>query len=431
MREKRSIQQTRGIARAALLAMLCIGAAAGCDKEQPPKRELHSNVVLIVIDSLRADHVSSYGYGLPISPALDRLSVEGARFETALAPSSSALPSLVSIHTALPPEQHGVVSGEFALGDEALTLAEVLAEAGFATAAFVAGPGFSKARGLSQGFESYVEELEPGDGAQATRVVSNALTWLASWHESKSPAPYFLYVQLPLLDYRSANDQNNSSSELAKYWASIRSADREVGRLLEQLDTLGLSRDTLLIVTSSRGHEFGTDAMKGVGHSLRNESVRVPLLVRFPSQIDAGKAIPERARLMDIGSTILMLTRVWLPADFGFTHEAPGFSMRDLAEMLVGEPRDFEVAVMGDLAGRSQSYRHDPYKLVRYLPDTDSQQPEGEYVLFNLDNDPDESQDIFEQEARRSKMLVRKLEAWREICAKRPSYAVPYREEVP
>jgi hypothetical protein len=119
-----------------------------------------------------------------------------------------------------------------------------------------------------------------------------------------------------------------------------------------------------------------------------------------------------------------MFGRVPLPSSYGFTHAANAFSMRDLAEMLIGEPRDFEVIAAGDLDGTSRSFLQRKHKVIRTFPD-------DEIKFYNIALDPEEQKDIAKQEERLATMLARKLESWRSICAQRPSYAVPYSGAAP
>ncbi|MBW2293731.1 MAG: sulfatase, partial [Deltaproteobacteria bacterium] len=387
-------------------------------------------------------------YPRETSPFLDRLAREGARFEHAVAPSSRSLPSLVTLLTALPPEQHGVVRADLALDDSALTLAEVLADRGFATAAFVTGPELAATRGLAQGFETYVEtrverqvedqseNATPASVGGLTQSVTGPNEWLNEWDQSGRRAPFLLFVHLPLLtrgdefpptpteEMRGPENPGPTEIEraIARYDDAIRRADHELGQIVQLLDSLELRQETLVIVTSNHGEEFLERGNLGHGRTLYGESVRVPLIVRFPSRLDAGKVIPEPARLMDIGPTVMMLARVRRPLEFGFLHEAYGFSMRDLTELLLGEPSGRNVVLPGDLAEKFQSLRLGSYKLIRNLA---LDEPER-YEYFNLDLDPDELNDIFESERKRAGFMIKQLDAWREICADRQHYARPH-----
>lgn len=424
-----------------LIAILLAAVGFGCSDAKDERRASpHPNVLLVVIDSLRADHLGSYGYARDTSPSLDRLAREGARFETAVAPTSWSLPSLVTLFTALPPEQHGVVHPDLALGDEALTLAEVLNERGFATAAFVTGHDFERSRGLAQGFDTYIErEFEaeaPASANGSSQPVAEVDSWLIRWDEAGRKRPFFVFVHLPLPQNGEAlrapfdgmfrlegPEALEIEQVIARYDAGIRHADHQFGQIVQRLNALDLRRETLVVVTSNHGEEFLERGNLGHGETLHGESVRIPLIVRFPSRLDAGRVIPQPARLMDIGATILMLARVRRPVEFGFSHITYGFSMRDLTELLLGEPIGKHVVLGGDLAGKSQSLRLRSYKLIRHLA------PDGadRYEFFNLELDPNETNDLSELESKRVGFYATKLEAWRKICAERPQYARPHR----
>jgi arylsulfatase A-like enzyme len=406
MRELRTLRSDRRTLACLLASVVFIFNVVGCGMETPRKLVKRPGILLIAIDSLRADHVGSYGYAGSTTPVLDALARDGARFEHAVSPSSSVIPSVVTLHTSLPPEQHRVVRPDLALSDDAVSFAELLSEHGFETAAFVEGAGFPRERGLAQGFNSYVEQ---GQG-----VVDAARDWLRGQDNQDGTRPFFLYVQLASV----------AATTVAEYDANVRAADGKVGTLLGELETMGIGRDTLVIATSLRGHEFGHLENGATGHSLRTQATRIPLIAHFPARIKAGLVIPQLARLMDIGSTVLMFGGVPLPSTYGFTHAANAFSMRDLAEMLIGEPRDFEVIAAGDLDGTSRSFLQRKHKVIRTFPD-------DEIKFYNIELDPEEQKDIAKQEERRATMLARKLESWRSICAQRPSYAVPYSGAAP
>lgn len=410
-----------------LLVTLSAQLAFACDTADRDSRGSPSpNVLLVVIDSLRADHLKSYGYEFETSPTLDRLAREGARFETALAPTSWALPSLVTLLTGLPPEQHRVNRAELALSDGALTLAEVLKDAEFTTAAVVAGSDSEPSRGLTQGFDHYIYVSR--NAREEGRTGSEVVSWLAGWDRDGRVNPFFLFVQLPLAANDGAplplDDILHDPSDLdaagidrviADYDRRIMYVDSQLGDILQKLDQLDLAQETVVIVTASHGEEFLERGNVGHGNTLHRESIRVPLIVRFPRLIDAGKHIIQPARLVDIGATIMMLARVRKPKEFGFHHEFHGFTNRDLTEFLVGEWNGQDVLIGGDLFGKSRSIRQGDYKLI--------QRWDEQIELFNLRLDPDERQDLSKTETRRSAVYLKKLKAWRQICEERRQYS--------
>ena len=413
-----------------LLAVLSTQLGIACDgAERDSRVSPHPNVLLVVIDSLRADHLKSYGYERETSPTLDRLAREGARFEIALSPSSWALPSLVTLLTGLPPEQHRVDRVNLALSDDALTLTEVLQDAGFATAAFVAGRDSEPSRGLSQGFDRYQHVLQHTQEGGATG--SEAVSWLADWDRNGRTHPFFLFVHLPLetsdgeqsaiaLHASGDSDAKRIERAISIYDRRIGQADSQLEVILQKLDQLDLTRETVVVVTASHGEEFLERGNIGHGNTLHGESLRVPLIVRYPRLIDVGKLIAQPARLMDIGTTILMLARVREPIEFGFRFRDDELT-RDLTEFLVGEWNGEDVLIGGALAGRSQSIRHGGYKLIK--------RGDEQIQLFDMTLDPDEKHDLSASESRRTEVYLKKLRTWRGVCAERPQFARAQRKD--
>ena len=429
--------------RTVLAVALIVGLSSACDDTKQPKMSVHSNVLVIVIDSLRPDHVGQYGYGRNTTPAIDQLAREGARFENAFAPTSASLAALTTLLTSLPPEQHGLVSPDKGLHPAVLTAPEVFAARGFATAGFVPGPGLDKGRGLSQGFETYVEQpvdVKTGrSDLQLEALRTRASEWLASWHEERTEEPFLLFVQLPRVDFERVPpapfagmflDGNAEATPLeraiARYDEGIRLADDAVGKLVAQIDAMGVREKTLVVVTSNHGYEFMERGTIGSATSLHDESIHIPMIVRFPTRVDAGKVVSEPARLMDVGSTLMMFARVRRPLEFGFSHEAYGIAMRDLTELIVGEPQGRPVLVTGDLPGKSQSLQLGSYKLIRNLARGGTEPGSSSHQLFNVEEDPLEQEDLSDVDPKRTAVLSKKLSAWREICAARPGFAGPY-----
>ncbi|MCP4038522.1 MAG: hypothetical protein GY733_16395 [bacterium] len=132
---------------------------------------------------------------------------------------------------------------------------------------------------------------------------------------------------------------------------------------------------------------------------------------------------PDLARTMDLGPTIMMLARVRRPDAFGFGHPARGIEMRDLTEVLVGVPPDLPFITASHGADGSRSLRQGPYKLIRKAGSAQG----DPYDLFNFELDPEERNDLFEAEPRRTAVYVKKLSGWLGIFTDRPRYAIPYR----
>jgi arylsulfatase A-like enzyme len=318
-------------------------------------------VILISIDSLRPDHLGSYGYPKPTSPTIDRIAREGVRCATAISSTSWTLPAHATMFTGLADSTHGVVDNGLRLADAARTLAEVLREAGWRTAGFFGGPYLDPTYGFAQGFDVYENCMNPAAenahcDVTGPRTVEAVTRWLASDAATHDAKPIFLFVHLwdvhydymPPADYAERFDSgyaghldardlpNNPAIEpgmspadfqhlVALYDGEIRFTDDNLGRILEQLELHGRLRDALVVVTADHGEEFFEHGGKGHQKTLFDEVVRIPLIVRWPGHLPAGRVVKEQVRLVDLMPTVLALAGAV---------ERPPTAGRDLASLL-------------------------------------------------------------------------------------------------
>jgi len=325
-------------------------AVAGCDAPAPP-RFPRANVVLVGIDTLRADHLGCYGYTRPTSPRIDALASESVVFTTAVASAPWTLPSFASILTGLLPSHHRAGEGTLpyvsALDASHDTLGVVLQRAGYQTASFVSNVWVGKDVGLDRGFD--VHAFDPAPSA----TVERAITWLSA----RTADPFFLFVHVfdpyapytpppqharlftaPEYDgpFRTAFptvwengvpvmtvDRKWSAADRAQivslYDGEIHYADSLVGRLLDKLRALGMIERTIVIIVSDHGEEFFDHGRLGHSHTLYDELLLVPLVIRFPSASHHGR-ITRQVRSMDIFPTVL--DAVGLPVPPGSTPRA-------------------------------------------------------------------------------------------------------------
>lgn len=314
----------------------CLALLAGCST-QP--EALVENVVLISIDTLRRDHLGCYGYDRPTSPNLDALCREAAVFDQAISHAPSTLLSHASMLTSLLPHRHGASFGaRRPLPQDVVTLAEVLKERGFRTASFNDGAQLAHRWDLHQGFDLWKANQKGDDTFD--RVVGQALRWLD--RPSPTEAPFFLFLHtyevhhpytpaaqdlervgaasydgwlgntVEVRELRRINqgaataDPADLAFIEAAYDAEIRSMDRALGQLLDGLRERGLLESTLVVFTSDHGEEFGEHGQVGWhSHTLYDELLRVPLVVRFPEQRWAGRKIQRQVRLIDVAPTAL------------------------------------------------------------------------------------------------------------------------------
>ncbi|MBN2492241.1 MAG: sulfatase [Planctomycetes bacterium] len=384
-------------------------------------------VILISIDSLRADHLGCYGYFRDTSPVLDALAREGARFETVVSSTSWTLPAHAALFTSLPDRVHGCFDASLWLDGSRTTVAEVFRDAGYATAGFYSGPFLHPVFGLSQGFASYedctsyprqmIEMLEGDRSAAALGDLSHedvtneiVLASVDRWLDEHRGGPFFLFVHLwdvhfhyippPPFDTLFDPDYDGPVDGIfdvkvlerppdwtdrdvahfvALYDGEIRWTDHCLGKLFESLRRRGLFDGTVIAVTADHGEAFFEHGVRGHRHSLYEEEIRIPLLLRHPPSIRAGLSVTRPAHLIDIAPTLLALAGV------GALPEAMG---RDLTPLLADPRAEWvdtpAVAELLELEGRHLSaLRYPGFKLIKNLST-------GEREVFDLVQDPGE-----------------------------------------
>ncbi len=335
---------------AAILAAI-VGSIAGCGPATEPSA-VFDNVVLVTIDTLRADHLGAYGYPRPVSPFIDSLAAEGARFERAIASSSHTAPSHTSIFTAQHPARHGVLFNGVRLEPDIPTLASTFRDAGFETAAFVS---VRFLRGSARGFDLRNFHSKAGF-RPAGRTVDRALEWLGDregesgfllWvhffdvHSSNSKArpPADLLEEMRQdsrqrgeeLERLLVNDQGIPTDFLAqeeqrfegmgnlerfdRYDAQIASVDRELRRLFEGLESSTQDSRTLWVVTADHGEGLGNHRYIGHGKHLYTEQIRVPLIVYSGDGQIEPRTVEQRVQHVDLFPTIAELAGVALGPD--------------------------------------------------------------------------------------------------------------------
>jgi arylsulfatase A-like enzyme len=310
-------------------------------------RSNHSpcNVVLIVMDALRADHLSCNGYptppATPFTPNIDRLAQEGVNFKNAFCHFPLTLPSMSTLFTSLYPSVHGVRSNATQLPDVFVTLAEVFKRNHYETAAFVSGGYVRREFGLSQGFDTYVDTYD-----SITNLSKNALNWLRQIGGQK----FFLYLHClethvpynPPDKYKTPDNYNwdmiwagssqfydkhkkedlrdiyNQPGFLEKvirlYDGEIQYADTELGVFFSELKTAKLYDNTLIIFTADHGEEFRDHWRLSHGSQLYDETTRVPLIMKLPGRYKiADRVVDALVGNIDIMPTITELTHMAFP----------------------------------------------------------------------------------------------------------------------
>jgi choline-sulfatase len=374
---------------------------AGCGaptKEPAPPPPVARNLVIITIDTLRADRVGAYGYSAARTPAMDRLAREGVMFTHAYAVAPITLTSHASLMTGRYPAGHGARHNGMRIDLRTPTLADTLARAGFATAAFIAAYPLDRRFGLIKGFQTYGDRMPPSrDGRVVNErpgreVVDQALEWLAGHRGDR----FFLWVHLfePHTPYGNPSDQRGLSAA-ARYDEDVAEADSQAARVV---DALGAARSsTLLVVAADHGEAFGEHGE--IGHSIfvYDTTVRVPLIVTGPN-LPAGRTIADPVALIDIAPTTLR--QLGVPA-----FDADGV---DLQPVMTGTPlpaRELYAESFAPLLDFAWS----PLQAIRagrwkYI---DAPHPE----LYDVTADPGETRNLSDREPQRSADLHARVAA--------------------
>ena len=283
--------------------------ASGCDRA--PARP---NVLLVTIDTLRADRLGCYGFGLARTPAIDRLAHEGVRCTDAASVAPITMTSHSSILTGLYPPAHGVRdNGAYALGDGITTLAERLKAAGYDTQAFVSAAVLARQYNLIQGFDLYDDDLSAEDtpplfmirDRPGPRTADKVLAWLEGWLGKRSRQPFFTWVHF--YDPHQPYEARGSDLYLlpTPYDQEIAVADRSLGRILDRLRDAGALDDTLVIVTADHGESLDEHGEKTHGLFVYDATIRVPLVWRYPRLFPQATIYDDPVRAVDIVPTVL------------------------------------------------------------------------------------------------------------------------------
>lgn len=386
-----------------LAAVAVLLLLAGCERKKD-----NPNVLLITIDTLRADRLGSYGYGVARTPVLDRVAAEGVRCSDAIAAAPITAPSHSSILTGLWPPAHGVRdNGTYSLPLEATTLAERLRDHGWATHAVVSAIVLDRRYRLDQGFEQYDDDLWPEDEPKlfmirdrpARKTTDRFLAWLDGRPESDN-RPFFAWLHYfdPHQPYEA--EPHDRALAATPYDAEIAGVDRAIGRILDRLRETGQLDDTLLVVTADHGESLGEHGEKTHAIFVYDATVRVPLLLRYPRQLPAGRVYEGPVRGVDIVPTVL--GALGLPGG----EETQGYDLMDALRGREAPPRlpqysESLVAELGFGMAPLFALRADGYKWIR------APRPE----LYDLAADPGELANRVDQERRRAIALDRELSA--------------------
>lgn len=401
-------------------AALRFAPAAGAGGDRP-------NVLLVSLDALRADRVSCYGHSRPTTPGLDELARGGVIFETAITTAPWTLPSHASMLTGLYPHHHEAIRPRSLLARRNLTLSELLREAGYATAAFTGGGHLSDRYGFAQGFHLY-EILRH---ASASDTVARALRWL----EEERHRPFFLFLHtyephMPYRDPHFANPEDAGSvgpsferGDLLRlrrgewnptpaerryisdlYDGDARSTDAGLQDLWAWLERRGEMDRTLIIVTSDHGEELferGHRHSARHGHTLHEELIRVPLILRYPPLFPGGLRVADPVSLVDFAPTVA--------AAVGYPWPARSDGL-DLSEAISGSALGSRPGILTEALGSGAQRRS--LRTARYKIITPLEGAGGTLELYDLSTDPGERQNLASDLPDVASRLARVLETF-------------------
>ena len=439
-------------------ALICSGiASSSCGGGSAPA----PNIVLISVDTLRADRLGCYGAKRETSPTIDALARRGVLYEDVTATSPWTLPSHASLLTGLYPSRHGVKDREHQLGAEVLPLAEILTGAGYRTRAIVNALYVSERFGLGRGFEAYdyVSEwaVEPNGRRsivnRGEEITDAAIDYVRSRgderfflflhyydvHTDLDPAP--VHRESFTEDYPQAlsgrtdellavrKGQRNLSDRDVRhlfdlYDAEIRTLDDQLKRLFEALEASGRSEDTLVVLTSDHGEEWMEHGSVLHGRTYYQEVIGVPLIVAGPG-VDAGVRVEEPVSLIDVFPTLLALTGLSAPA---------GIDGRDLGPLARGEAPSESRFLFAEADHNNVVNGEKVQDLLRMVRSGDWKLQldtvSGAVELYDLASDPGETRDLSESEPDRTALLLERLKAFLEAEASGSRIAPPSSEEL-
>lgn len=279
------------------------------------------NVVILTLDTTRADHLRCYGYDRIETPALNQLAGQGALFENAYSVAPVTLPAHASIMTGLPPLAHGVEdNGAYKVPDEIVTLAEILKERGYQTAGFVSATVLKKEFNLNQGFDHWDEEgitpQKEGTLLVADRKGDKTTDAALSWLKQNDSKPFFLWVHYydPHAAYEPPEPFFSPYAALP-YDGEIAFMDSQIKRVLARLQEAGTYERTLIVAVGDHGEGLGEHQESTHSAFIYNTTQHVPLIIRVPGFPEPGKRIKTVVSQIDLMPTILGYLGVPCPVE--------------------------------------------------------------------------------------------------------------------
>jgi arylsulfatase A-like enzyme/Tfp pilus assembly protein PilF len=382
-----ALRVARRRAAAFLVPVAMLAALPAC---QTRETAAAPNVVLITLDTTRADHLGCYGARDVSTPNLDAVAAAGARFETAITPVPITLPSHATILTGLSPAEHGVHDNVIQrLPDDVPTLATILKERGYDTAAFVGAAVLDARFGLARGFDHYDDDLLAAMKERsalsfverrAEEVSRPAIEWLASRAKER---PFLLWAHYfdPHQEYAAPPPFGEKYAQ-RPYDGEIAYTDHWVGELLAVVEKQSAGRPTLTVVVADHGEGLGEHLEQTHGLFLYDSTLRVPLLMSWPGRIPAGVSVAPMTSTQAILPTVLDLLGIAVPR---------GVKAKSLLPLVGGKPAEVEPIFLETML---------PMNLFGWTPIEGVRTAEHKYVespmpeLYDLRRDPRETKNL-------------------------------------
>ncbi|MFQ5706560.1 MAG: sulfatase-like hydrolase/transferase [bacterium] len=416
------------------------------------------NVVLLIVDTLRADHLSCYGYEKETSPAIDEVAKRGVLFEQTYVQWASSLPSHASMMTSMYPYDHGAFPNGKSLNPKLQTLAKVLKAHGYTNGAFVTNSLVGSHYNFNRGFDTFVDQAS-FDYTNSTlamwvhslnlvRLVDRAtfndiFTSLAlSWIEKHQSGPFFLWVQwlYPHAPYKPPHDYlakfetgysgkaNGSMKQIdlivnhklklseadkdhytALYDGEVAFADYQIKRIVDRLKALDLLDNSILVITGDHGENLYEHGMEYGHYGVYDSSLRIPLIFSMPGELPVNMRIPEVVQSIDIAPTILNLLEVPIPKQF------QGKSLVPLTNGADSLWQSVAYSVMFRKERNFLALRKNDWKII-----LDVRKDRKVYELYNIPADPYELNNLIESDPAIAASLKQDLNNWIESDFKKP-----------
>ena len=391
--------------RLGAMILILVLAGSGCERVRGLVSGKRPNVLLITLDTTRADHLGCYGYQEIETPTLDRLAEEGVRFAKVYAAAPITLPSHASILTGTDPIYHGARNNAtYRVDDSITTAAEIFKGKGYQTAAFIASFPLLGRFGLRQGFDVYDDRIEEGKEKRAhlfqERRAEDVNKAALQWLDHRPPGPFFMWVHYfdPHFSYEPPSPFREQYY-FHPYDGEIAYADSQIGKLLEALQEQGILDHTLVAITADHGESLGEHNENTHAILIYYGTVQVPLILWSPDYLPAKAVVQDMVRTIDILPTLLDYVGIRaIP-------EIQGISLRPLIE---GKTQSLNLVAYTETLAPYLHFSWSPLEGVR-TNDYSYIKAEPE-ELYQVTEDPKETQDLSEKDSKKLAQLREILE---------------------